>query len=422
MKIYAIIITILMLFTAFAFTACGGAGDGGAAGADDGTYIVTFDSQDATVAADPGSKTVISPAAAVDSLPIPPVRTGYVFAGWYTGEGGSGTEFKAATKVKSDVTLYAYWSANPVYVVTYFVDGAIAGTMSVTYPATTVVTLPVDPVKSGYTFVGWYTAINGGGTEFTSATSVAEDINIYASWSANPVYTVTYKDNEEVVGTQHVTFPATTVSILLSPSKNGYNFAGWFTGKNSSGTAFTASTPVNADITIYAAWTVKTIFAIGETGPGGGTVFYVKNGGLHGLEAAPASTEWRLKSWGKFGTSVGGTSSGVEYGSSNTTAVVAVMNAAPAVADTAAQLCRSLTSGGYSDWFLPSKDELTLMYWNLHKAALKPLGGFLNTNYWSSSEYSSFTSEYAWVLAFNAGNTAYRYKREGQCVRAIRAF
>jgi hypothetical protein len=48
----------------------------------------------------------------------------------------------------------------------------------------------------------------------------------------------------------------------------------------------------------------------------------------------------------------------------------------------AARLCEAFTNNGYKDWFLPSQDELKLMYKNLNE---KGLGSFINDWYWSSS-------------------------------------
>ena len=136
------------------------------------TYTVTFDSQGATVAASPASKTVVSPATTVGALPTEPTRSGFTFAGWRTGAAGTGTAFTASTTVTANITVYAYWSTNPVYTVTYNSDGGTAvGAQLVTLPKTTVVTLPTAPTKIGYTFAGWYTAINGGGTAFTASTT-----------------------------------------------------------------------------------------------------------------------------------------------------------------------------------------------------------------------------------------------------------
>jgi len=69
----------------------------------------------------------------------------------------------------------------------------------------------------------------------------------------------------------------------------------------------------------------------------------------------------------------------------------------------AAQLCDALVYGGYSDWFLLSKDELNLMYTNLHDEPM-PVSGFANDYYWSSSE-----SEAGWAMlqTFNDGTQGY---------------
>jgi hypothetical protein len=84
----------------------------------------------------------------------------------------------------------------------------------------------------------------------------------------------------------------------------------------------------------------------------------------------------------------------------------------------AAQLCDGLSYGGYGDWFLPSKEELDLMYDYLHK---KGVGGFADVSYWSSSEDDNYYN--AWLQGFGHGgqgnfNKNYSLGR----VRAVRAF
>ena len=82
----------------------------------------------------------------------------------------------------------------------------------------------------------------------------------------------------------------------------------------------------------------------------------------------------------------------------------------------AAQVCVALTAGGYSDWFLPSYNELCLMYDNLHA---KGLGGFQNDYYCSSSLLDGSTIR---LLKFNDGSIAHDWFGRSSRVRAIRAF
>jgi uncharacterized protein (TIGR02145 family)/uncharacterized repeat protein (TIGR02543 family) len=227
------------------------------------TYTVTFDGQGATVQANPTSIIVIPPATTVGTLPTAPVKTGYTFGGWYTTINGGGTEFTASTVVTVSITVYAKWSTAPIYTVTF--DGQDAtvqpnpANMTVTSPATTVGTLPTAPGKTGYFFSGWYTAINGGGTEFTASTVVTTNITVYAKWTTVPTYIVTFDGQSATVQADPanitVTSPATTVGTLpIAPAKTGYIFGGWYTAINGGGTAFTASTVVTTNITVYAKW------------------------------------------------------------------------------------------------------------------------------------------------------------------------
>ena len=152
-----------------------------------------------------------------------------------------------------------------------------------------------------------------------------------------------------------------------------------------------------------------TVRSIGDNGPAGGIVFYLTdNTGLHGLEAAPVDQV--SSAWGCYGASIsGGTAVGT--GAANTAAIVA---AGCAEADTAAKIADAYAVNGYTDWYLPSKDELNLLY-----QQKTVVGGFAYNNYWSSSEDGSSN---AWVQYFDNGYQDYFDKRNTLPVRAVRAF
>ena len=74
--------------------------------------------------------------------------------------------------------------------------------------------------------------------------------------------------------------------------------------------------------------------------------------------------------------------------------------------------------GAFDDWFLPSKDELELMYKNLKK---QRHGGFAPEWYWSSSEDDNYFS--AWMQRFDDGRQSNDYAKDNYFrVRAVRAF
>ena len=143
----------------------------------------------------------------------------------------------------------------------------------------------------------------------------------------------------------------------------------------------------------------------------GGIVFYVD--GAHGLIAATADQGTGTIQWYN-GNSVitNATSKEIGKGMTNTSLVVK----AQSTGDYAAKICDDLVLSGYSDWFLPSKDELHLMYLNL-KA--KGLGDFIGGGYWSSSET---TIDIAWHEFFGNGYQSPDVKSNTYYVRAVRAF
>ena len=160
----------------------------------------------------------------------------------------------------------------------------------------------------------------------------------------------------------------------------------------------------------------RIIIEIGDTYQGG-IVFYLDGSG-GGLISAPSNQSTGAE-WGCLGTNItGAAGTGIGTGAQNTIDIITASCSSYHTSNpTAADICSDLTLGGYSDWFMPSKDELDAMYDNLHAAGL---GSFNNTVYWSSTETSSnnasghdFNNNYQ----ANFGTKATTYY-----VRAIRAF
>jgi len=143
---------------------------------------------------------------------------------------------------------------------------------------------------------------------------------------------------------------------------------------------------------------------------GGGIIFYIDGTGQHGLISATSDQSTGAE-WGCLSTSIPGTSSAIGMGQANTTAIVTNCS----TLGTAAQICDALVLNGYSDWFLPSKDELNQMY--LQKTVI---GGFGGNPYWSSYEYDA---NLAWCQYFEEyGAQDYYWKDTTYYVRAVRAF
>jgi len=146
----------------------------------------------------------------------------------------------------------------------------------------------------------------------------------------------------------------------------------------------------------------------------GGIVFYVDSTGQHGLVCA--SSDQLTSQWGCFGTNISGTSTAFGTGMANTMAIVNGCSQRPI----AASVCNDLVLNGYDDWYLPSRDELSMMYNSLRT---QNLGNFQNSWYWSSSQSSSGN---AWSMNLSNGNTSDYFSLGGKSLnfplRAVRAF
>ena len=170
-------------------------------------------------------------------------------------------------------------------------------------------------------------------------------------------------------------------------------------------------------------WLPTRAYAPGDVGPAGGFIFYVNPNDATDrwryLEAAPFDQSAGAK-WGCFRTAISGArGTAVGTGKQNT----ADMLAACADPGTAAQLCATLEVNGIRGWFLPSREELLLMYRHLRAtgaAAFGDRGLTDNFSYWTSSQ---LTADMAGHIDFaDLGRVHFDDKDFPRRVRAIRQF
>lgn len=190
------------------------------------SYTVSFDSQ--------GGSSVGSVTANYDTtiaVPAAPTKAGYTFAGWWTGANGSGTEFTGSTIITGVVTVYANWTVNSYTVSFDNQGGGTVGSISADYSTTII--LPAAPIKTGFTFAGWWTGTLGSGTQFTASTSVTGNITLYANWTLDTGTGGITINNPASVTIAFTTVPPTTLAvgtdltIIASPSSRVDSFT-WY--------------------------------------------------------------------------------------------------------------------------------------------------------------------------------------------------
>jgi hypothetical protein len=170
-------------------------------------------------------------------------------------------------------------------------------------------------------------------------------------------------------------------------------------------------------------WLSTREYVPGDTGPAGGLIFFVNpNAAADGwryLEAAPVDQSAGA-AWGCFRTAIAGArGTAVGTGRQNTNDILA----ACAERGTAADLCATYSLNGVRGWFLPSRDELTLMYRHLKATAVgdfRDAGLADNCEYWTSSQQTADMADH--IDFADNGRLHYDDKDFPRRVRAIRAF
>ena len=176
--------------------------------------------------------------------PANPVKKGYTFKEW--------TPAVPETMPDRDVTVTAKWTINK-YVVSFdLAGGKIDGkeTYEIEQNYNAKVAAPQNPVKTGYTFLGW---LNAKGAEQTFPFTLdAENVTLTANWKIN-TYKLTYQygiegKNDDVFDMHY----GDEISHVSAPSKTGYEFRRWWATDDNQ-----YVTMPDHDVTFVAQWTVK---------------------------------------------------------------------------------------------------------------------------------------------------------------------
>ncbi len=173
-------------------------------------------------------------------------------------------------------------------------------------------------------------------------------------------------------------------------------------------------------------------YELGDTGPSGvGIVFYITDGGLHGMEIAPedqgSSVAWSNID-NAFVNGVDSLPADIGTGASNTDAIIAQTGHTAS----AAQLCHDYAGGGLTDWYLPSENELLELYKismgdpaenehisNIPELDYRNLG--ISVWYWTSTESSSDSAERL-QFEWSGSGSNLKWKTVSMKVRAVRSF
>ncbi|MCL2336324.1 MAG: InlB B-repeat-containing protein [Firmicutes bacterium] len=175
-------------------------------------HIVTFDSQ--------GGSHVVSQTVADESNitePADPVRPGYAFAGWFLDDWAY--DFGAA--VTSSFVLDAHWT-QLAHIVTFDSQGG-SHVASQTIADESKATKPADPVRSGYTFAGWF--LDNWSYDFDAA--VISDFVLTAHWT-QITHIVTFDSQGGSSVPQQTVADENKATKPADPVRSGYTFAGWF--------------------------------------------------------------------------------------------------------------------------------------------------------------------------------------------------
>ena len=364
------------------------------------------------------------------ATPVSTTTAGTGYTGTVTWSGSPAT-FASETTYTATITLTATSGYTLTGVSANFFT--VAGATAVTNLANAGVITAAFPATAGVPAAVAITRASVGTarrTAFTTQPQITiQDSGGNTVTSSSAVVTATVSAGGTLVGTTTAT-ASSGVATFTDLGVDGTIGATYTITYTVSGLTIATATVTLSGTTCDGSFTCQ----VGDTGPGGGKIFYVASTfftqvGATGsmctttckyLEAEPntwsggspdPAITW---STGSNQTSAVTGADGTVIGTGYQNSLDIVAQTGNLAASSAAVAARAYTGGSKNDWFLPSKDELAQLY-----AQQTRVGGFVDVYYWSSSEYNA---NFAWDQNFGGGLQGANYKGGTDYLRPVRAF
>ena len=196
-------------------------------------------------------------------------RNGYDFIEWTTNADGTGTAYtnEQSISITENKTLYAKWKAKE-YTLSFNANGGSGSMSNQVFTHGTSQKISANTfTREGYDFNGWNTNADGTGTSYTNKQniSITKSMTLYAKWKIKE-YTVTFNANGGSGSMESQTFEYGKAQKLNTNSytKTGYNFTGWTTNADGTGTKYNNKQEISitSNITLYANWEENTSYVI----------------------------------------------------------------------------------------------------------------------------------------------------------------
>ena len=190
------------------------------------------------------------------------VDSKYEFKEWNTELDGSGTSYKVNDTLTENTVLYAVWDV-PFYIT--YVNTFDSDTVTEKHYSDILNSVPVkgDVFSSvDYELVGWNTESDGSGTNYAIGAPLTSTITLYTVWSPKIVVTYINTLTSEEVVEKYLSSDTITVkdtNVFVNPVDSKYEFKGWNTAADNSGSAYNISDSLTGNITLYAIYKEKVI-------------------------------------------------------------------------------------------------------------------------------------------------------------------